>query len=84
LLIPYSLRKVEQAILDEFKASNLKVCFSINDYDFDKKSIKYVLVSVEEPTKIPEEAKRIVEKTLNRWKATYSNYVNAPIRQNLL
>jgi hypothetical protein len=69
MLVPDSLRRIEQKILDELKKANLAVIFSITNYDADKNTVDYVLVSVGDFKEVPIEATKLVQKNLEKWKA---------------
>ena len=69
--VPYSLRTAEQTILEELRESNLAVIFSITNYNSEKGTIEYVLVSVSGSKDVPVEATNIVKKSLKKWKTTY-------------
>ena len=72
LFIPNSLKKVEKAIQGELEKSNLKVTFSVIQYDVDKNTIKYVLTSKNSSEEVPAKAKEIVERNLERWKKVFT------------
>ncbi len=71
VFVPYSLRTVEQAVLEELQKSNFAVIFSITGYNVEKNTVEYVLVGVGDSKEVPMEAKRIVQKSLEKWKAIY-------------
>ncbi len=71
MFVPNSLRETEQVILQELKKSNLKVVFSITDYDPHSNTIEYVLVGVGDSKEVPDRATTIVQRHLEGWKSTY-------------
>jgi hypothetical protein len=70
MFVPDSLRKVEQTILEALRKADLTVIFSVTNYNVDKNTIDYVLVGVGDFKEVPVEAKKIVQKNLEKWKAT--------------
>ena len=69
--VPYSLRRLEQIILEELRNEKLTVYFEIMNYDPQTDVISYNLAHIDPKQEPPAKAKTIVKKNIEKWKKTY-------------
>jgi hypothetical protein len=71
MFVPYSLRRLEQRILEELRNKRLTVYFEIKNYDPQTEVIAYNLAHIDPKQEPPAKAKAIVKMHIEKWKKTY-------------
>lgn len=72
MFVPHSLKKVEQAIIDELNSANINVNFAITRYHQETATVEYTLTPLDNHKEMLGSAEEIIKKHIGKWKTIFT------------